>query len=110
MREDVTEGEWARFRRGLGVMADVNGALIMRELHTRYGRDNIGYLWVVLEPLTLATAVAFLHAGQPTHFGSDIRPVPLSILGYTIFITFRAIVGRSEGALESNLPLLYHRM
>lgn len=94
----------------IAVQSRVIGALIMRELHTRYGRDNIGYLWVVLEPMTLASAVAVLHTGQATHFGSDIRPVPFSILGYTIFITFRSIVGRSEGALHANLPLLYHRM
>ena len=41
---------------------NVIGALIMRELHTRYGRENIGYLWMVLEPMTLAVAVSSLRA------------------------------------------------
>lgn len=92
------------------MQADVIGALLMRELHTRYGRDNIGYLWMILEPMTLAAAVASLHAGNKTHFASDIRPVPFAIVGYCLFIIFRQIFNRAEGALEANLPLLYHRM
>lgn len=97
------------FARGLAVQARVIGALIMRELHTRYGRENVGYVWMFLEPMTLATAVASLHAGTKTHYGSDIQMVPFSILGYTIFIMFRGMVNRADGALESNTPLLYHR-
>ena len=91
------------------VQRSVIGALILRELHTRYGRDNVGYLWLILEPLLLASMIAIIHSQGPTHFGSDIKPVPLSILGYCVFITFRQIMNRSEGALESNLPLMYHK-
>jgi capsular polysaccharide transport system permease protein len=92
------------------VQSRVIGALIMRELHTRYGRENIGYLWMILEPMTLALAVALLHAGSASHYGSDIRPVPFSIVGYTVFIIFRGIFTRAEGTIEANRPLLYHRM
>jgi capsular polysaccharide transport system permease protein len=99
----------ATFRENLRVQGSVVGALIMRELHTRYGRDNVGYVWLLLEPLLLASMIALLHSQSPSHFGSDIKPVPLSILGYCVFITFRSIVNRSEGALEANLPLLYHK-
>jgi len=95
--------------RGLATQCRVIGALIMRELHTRYGRDNIGYLWLLGEPLMLAVVIALLHSGGEKALG-DINPVAFSIVGYTIFIMFRGIVNRSEGALESNLPLLYHRM
>lgn len=97
------------FARGLATQGRVIGALIMRELHTRYGRDNIGYLWLLGEPLMLAVVIALLHSGGQQALG-DINPVAFSIVGYTIFIMFRGIVNRSEGALESNLPLLYHRM
>lgn len=96
------------FWSGLKVQSNVVGALLMRELHTRYGRENIGYLWVFLEPLSLASAVALLHAGHGLPHGG-IHPVPFAILGYTLFIMFRGMVGRADGALESNMPLLYHR-
>ncbi|MFZ2997681.1 ABC transporter permease [Sphingobium sp.] len=96
------------FWRGLKVQGNVIGALLMRELHTRYGRENIGYLWVFLEPFSLASAVALLHLGHGLPHGG-IHPVPFSILGYTLFIMFRGMVNRADGALESNMPLLYHR-
>ena len=92
----------------LRIQTRVIGALMMRELHTRYGRDNIGYLWLIGEPLMLGTIIAVLHSGQAAH--GDIHPVALSVTGYTIFIMFRGIVNRSEGAIESNSPLLYHKM
>ncbi|QJU57629.1 ABC transporter permease [Sphingomonas sp. AP4-R1] len=92
------------------VQRRVIGALIMRELHTRYGRENVGYLWMFLEPMLLAGAVAGIHGVAPGHIGTDILPVPFSLVGYGIFIIFRGIFGRAEGTLETNRPLLYHRM
>jgi capsular polysaccharide transport system permease protein len=98
------------FFASLRMQMDVIGALLMRELHTRYGRDNVGYLWMVLEPMMLATAVGGLHAGAAaTHYGTDIRPIPFALLGYCTFIVFRGIFSRSEGMISSNQPLLYHR-
>ena len=96
--------------RALSTQMNVLGALIMRELHTRYGRENIGYLWMILEPMTLAVAVALIHAAHPSNTGSDISAVAFSTLGYCIFIMFRGIFSRAEGTIEANMPLLYHRM
>lgn len=95
---------------GLDVQRHVIGALILRELHTRFGRDNIGYLWIIAEPMILAGAVAILHGGSSTHLDLNVRPVPMALGGYCGFMLFRSIVTRAEGALHSNRPLLYHRM
>lgn len=97
-------------RQAFRIQTRVVGALILRELHTRYGRENIGYLWLIGEPLTLASVMALLHSTGHTQYGSDIKPLPLVVLGYTTLIMFRTIVNRSAGALDSNAPLLYHRM
>lgn len=105
-RNDGSEAFW----QGLDNQRHVIGALMMRELHTRYGRENIGYLWMIAEPMLLAGAVAGIHAGERTHFSSDIRSVPFAILGYCIFILFRAIITRAESTIDSNKALLYHRM
>lgn len=98
------------FLNGLRTQMRVIGALMMREMHTRYGRENIGYLWLIGEPLMLAAVIGLLHSNGHTEHGTDMKPVPFAVLGYTIFIMFRGIVNRSEGGLESNAPLLYHRM
>lgn len=107
-------GGLARAIDGFDVQRHVIGALILRELHTRYGRDNIGYLWMLAEPILLAGTVAILHAGSEgtgaMHGGGDLRPVPFALTGYCVFIIFRSIVARAETALESNKALLFHRM
>lgn len=92
------------------IQVRVIGALIMRELHTRYGRENIGYLWLIAEPMMLATVISSIHATGHTDYGSDIAPLPFMVVGYTTYIMFRGIVNRSEGSMEANAPLLYHRM
>ena len=92
------------FWTGLRVQGNVVGALLMREIHT-----NGGYLWSFLEPLSLASMVALLHVAGGSSHGDTINPVPFAILGYTLFIMFRGMVTRADGALESNMPLLYHR-
>ncbi len=94
----------------LDVQRHVIGALILRELHTRFGRDNIGYLWIIAEPMLLAGAVAGIHMGSKNHLGMDLRPVPLSLGGYCGYIIFRSIVTRAESTLHANRPMLYHRM
>jgi len=88
----------------------VVGALIMREIHTRFGRDNVGYVWIILEPIILALAVTLLRAGSFHHSDYGMDAVPFCITGYSSFIMFRSVVLRGEGALESNRTLLYHRI
>jgi len=106
----ATRSPDSSFYHDLTLQLDVIGALVMRELHTRFGRNNIGYLWLIGEPLLLATVIGTLHAFQPSHFGSSMAPVPFSILGYCVFIIFRGIFNRAESLLEGSLPLMYHRM
>ena len=96
--------------RSLTTQLRVIGALLMREIHTRYGRENIGYLWLIGEPLMLASVMGSLHSSAHTEYGSDMKPIPFTVLGYTTFIMFRGIVNRSEGGLEANAPLLYQKM
>lgn len=96
-------------REGFRIQSRVIGALMMRDLHTRYGRENIGYLWLILEPMLLAATVGLIHARTPNHFSGDITPVPLALVGYCNFMTLRSLVSRAEGTLETNVSLFYHR-
>ena len=99
----------ATFLQALAVQTRVIGALIMRELHTRYGRENVGYLWMFLEPMLLASVIGLMHYESGHVYGADMKPLPFAVIGYTTFILFRGIVNRAEGAIEANAPLLYHR-
>ena len=97
------------YHAAISTQCRVIGAIIMREIHTRFGRENIGWLWLIVEPCMLATVIALLHGGNHTKEGG-IDPVAFAVVGYTNFIMFRGIVNRSAGTLEANLPLLYHKM
>jgi len=98
------------FWAALDVQCQVIGALILRELHTRYGRDNIGYLWVIAEPMILAVTVTAMRVGSIGHTIDGLDPAPFWITGYTAFVMFRSVVLRADSALEANRSLLYHRI
>jgi capsular polysaccharide transport system permease protein len=84
-------------------------ALLLRELSTRYGRDNIGFLWVIAEPLIFCTAVAALWSVIRPPFESGIRVIPFTVTGYMPLILVRQTVGFTVHAVRVNEPLLYHR-
>ncbi len=85
------------------------GALIMRELHTRFGRDNIGYLWLFLEPALLTMGVAAIHVGMQLRLPWGMQLVPFYVSGYAAFMLFRSTATRAGTTLEANGSLLYHR-
>lgn len=93
----------------LQIQANVVGALILRELHTRFGRQNIGYLWLFAEPMLLAFAVGLLHSQHELPVAGGVMSIPFAIAGYALFIMFRSMVSRAETMLEANRPLLNHR-
>lgn len=96
------------FIRALRVQMNVLGALIMRELHTRFGRENLGYLWLFIEPMILAGCVALLHEMSGHGLPGGMMIFPFYIISYTPHYLLRAILTRAPGAMDANLPLFYH--
>jgi capsular polysaccharide transport system permease protein len=98
----------SNFKRALKVQLRVIGALVLRELQTRYGRDGIGYLWALLEPLFLIILffVGFTLLGRTQHAGMDL--VPFLAAGIITFISIRGTVGRLSSAVGSNRGLLVY--
>ncbi|WP_343614692.1 ABC transporter permease [Novosphingobium sp.] len=84
-------------------------ALILREMQARYGRDNIGFLWMMAEPMMLASVITTLHqVSKMGEHASGMGPYPFTLTGYCVFIIFRNSFNRSEGALHGVTTLLYH--
>lgn len=91
-------------------MRRVIGALLLRELLTRYGRNNIGFLWLFVEPmLFVAMAVAVRTALRSAGVSLQVPIVPLALTGWTSLLLWRNMTSRCIGAVEANLSLLYHR-
>ena len=85
------------------------GALIMREITTRYGRDNIGFLWIIAEPIIFATGVSLMWSQIHPPYENGIALTPFIITGYMPLILLRQTVGYTVGAVKQNNSLLFHR-
>ena len=68
-------------RASWAIQRRVIGALLMREVITRYGRHNVGVLWLVLEPLAFTIGVAALWTATGMGHGSSIPIVAFAITG-----------------------------
>src|ERR1700691_1637101 len=95
--------------RSLAVERRVLYALMMREIITRFGRENLGVLWLVAEPMLFTLGVATLWAAVGAHRGSPIPVVAFAITGYSSVLTWRNSASRAGSAVAANKSLLYHR-
>lgn len=84
-------------------------ALMIRELNTRYGRQNIGFLWIMVEPLLFAGLVAAIWrlAKGPEEHGISI--IAFIVTGYIPITMFRHCVARCAAIFTANSSLMYHR-
>jgi capsular polysaccharide transport system permease protein len=96
------------FIRSLSIQARVIGALLMRELITRYGRHNIGFMWVFVEPMMFTVGVLLLWTVFKTHT-TKLPMVPFTIMGYATVLLWRNTINRCGNAIEPNRALLHHR-
>lgn len=90
------------------IQKNVIGALLMREIITRYGRNNIGFLWLIIEPL-LVTLIIALMWGVRGKVSNGINIYAFMLTGYPLMMMWRQAANRCIGAIGSNQGLLYHR-
>lgn len=84
-------------------------ALVLREMLTRYGRHNIGFLWLFAEPMLFTLGVTALWTLSKAAHGSDLPIVAFAITGYSSVLLWRNMPGRCINAVGPNSSLLYHR-
>lgn len=88
---------------------NVLGAVLLREVITRYGRHNLGFLWLFLEPMLFTVGITTLWTfGNLTH-GSTLPITAFALTGYSSILLWRNCSNRLVNALTPNLSLLYHR-
>ncbi|ACD95239.1 ABC transporter permease [Trichlorobacter lovleyi] len=95
--------------RSFQIQLRVIGALLMREVLTRYGRHNIGFLWVFVEPMIFTLGVTALWTFAKMHHNSSIPIVAFAVTGYSSVLLWRNMPNRCVGSIEPNLALMYHR-
>jgi ABC-type polysaccharide/polyol phosphate export permease len=97
------------FHHKLAIQGRVIHALMMREIITRFGRDNLGVLWLVAEPMIFTLGVATLWSVAGLSHAVSVPPVAFAVTGYSSVLMWRNAASHSSAAVESNKALLYHR-
>jgi capsular polysaccharide transport system permease protein len=96
-------------RRSLSIQIRVIKALTMREVITRYGRHNIGFLWLFLEPMLFTLGITTLWTIINATHGTNLPIAAFAITGYSSILLWRNCSNRVVKAVEANLSLMYHR-
>lgn len=105
----MANGSFHKLRQAWMLQVRIIHALMVRELITRFGRENIGFLWIMAEPLLFAGLVGLLwhFAKGPTDHGIGV--IAFVATGYIPLTLFRHCVARSVASFTANQSLLYHR-
>jgi capsular polysaccharide transport system permease protein len=101
----LTGTAWQTFARHRRII----WALSLRELVTRYGREHLGFLWVIFEPLLFCAAVSALWTAIRPTYEHGIRITAFVVTGYMPILLVRHILIHGMYAVRVNAPLLYHR-
>jgi ABC-type polysaccharide/polyol phosphate export permease len=84
-------------------------ALILREIITRYGRHNIGFLWIFAEPMIFTLGVTALWTFSGLSHGSNLPIQAFALTGYSTVLLWRNMPGRTINSLQPNAALMFHR-
>jgi len=114
---ETEEKAWAQYshmgQRGLlaagKVQLRVISALMIREALTRYGHENLGFFWIMGEPLVLTVGVMLMWSMTGNSHSGELGLVPFVLTGYTMLTLWRHCVQKSVHAMRANIGLLFHR-
>ncbi|WP_375460402.1 ABC transporter permease [uncultured Enterovirga sp.] len=87
----------------------ITGALILREIYTRFGRENLGFAWIIIEPALFCLSVILLWSVIQHSGHSETPIVPFLMTGYMPLLMYRHMVMRTMRCMQANSALLYHR-
>lgn len=101
-------------RSSLKIQYNVIKALVLREIITRWGRKNIGFAWLFLEPMLIIGffAAIFGLRGRFESVVYHVYGIPVLafiLIGYAPFMLWRNTVKSCTGAMTANKALLHHR-
>lgn len=97
---------------GAAIAAQIRSieALMVRDLMVRFGRGNLGFLWILVEPMILTIGVLFIwtlaKGGQGDH---GVGIVFIVFSGYMPITLWRHMTNHAIFGLRRNGNLLYHR-
>jgi capsular polysaccharide transport system permease protein len=105
---EVQRGETS-FWRSLVMQCRVLWALALREALTRFGRHNVGFLWLFFEPMSFTLGITVVWGLLRFNHGGHISIASFALTGYSSIMLWRNPASRISHCISVNLALLYHR-
>ena len=91
------------------VQRRIIAALLMREVMTRFGRHNIGFLWLFVEPMLFTLGVTAMWSIAKMTHGSSLPITAFALTGYSSVLLWRNMPARCISAILPNMALMHHR-
>jgi capsular polysaccharide transport system permease protein len=96
--------------RGLAVQIRCVSAIVVRDIMMRYGRNNIGFLWFILEPMILCILVmALFSVIEPKGSQRNLTVVQFYFTGYMPLTLWRHMSTCCIKPSRQSAGLLWHR-
>lgn len=99
----------SELRRGWSIQGRTIQALFVRDIMMRYGRDNIGFVWVILEPMILTAGVMAIWSLTIGSTKNNVKLIEFVLTGYMPLTLWRHATNSSVLLFRRSVPLLYHR-
>ena len=109
MEKKINYGDATTFSESLEIQFRVIHALMMREIITRYGRQNIGFLWLFAEPMMMTLMIVFLWGSIRADRVSSLNIYAFMITGWPMMMMWRHAASKAMSAISANQALLYHK-
>lgn len=97
---------WSEFKSGAAFQGRIIGALMLREMQTRFGEYHFGYVWALIEPLAqigILSAMFYISGTRPP-LGTSFET--FFFTGYVTFAIFRDLSSRASSSVSANRALL----
>lgn len=104
---DVGSLTWTDLRKGTAIQSRIIGALVMREIRTRFGNYQFGYAWALIEPLIqigILVVVFTTLLGRHPPLGTSYEIFFLT--GFVPYWMFNQISSNAAQAITANRGLL----
>jgi ABC-2 type transport system permease protein/capsular polysaccharide transport system permease protein len=98
-------GIWESFK----IQRRVIGALLIREILDRWGRHNIGFLWMFAEPMIFTLGVMTIWSVLGISHSTNLSAIGFALTGYSSILLWRNMPARLIGAIKANHTLMHHR-
>jgi ABC-type polysaccharide/polyol phosphate export permease len=96
------------FAGSLKIQLRVIGALFMRDIIARFGRDGLGFAWLFIQPMMFAVGVTILWSFAMKGQQGSIPVSAYILTGYSGLVLFRGLINRFMAGVSSSKGLLYH--